>query len=58
MVQDVIIRNDLIKRLSNELGVVEGEILNRFDRITTRKTSRNETNDSEETSIRNFDSKI
>ena len=39
------------------LGVVEGEILNRFDRITTRKTKRNETNDSEETSIRNFDSK-
>ena len=57
LVQDVIIRNDLIKRLSNELGVVEGEILNRFDRITTRKTTRNETNDSEQTSIRNFDSK-
>ena len=57
LVQDVIIRNDLIKRLSNELGVVEGEILNRFDRITTRKTKRNKTNDSEETSIRNFDSK-
>ena len=57
LVQDVIIRNDLIKRLSNELGVIEGEILNRFDQITTRKTKRNKTNDSEETSIRNFDSK-
>ena len=57
LVKDVIIRNDLIKRLSNELGVIESEILNRFDKISPRKVSANKVNDAEETSIRNFDSK-
>ena len=37
LIKDVIIRNDLIKRLSNELGVIESEILNRFDQIASRK---------------------
>ena len=56
-VKDVIIRNDLIKRLSNELGVVESEILDRFDQITSRKISASKATDSEEAPIRNFDSK-
>ena len=57
LVKDVIIRNDLIKRLSNELGVIESEILNRFDKISPRKVSASKANDLEESSIRNFDSK-
>ena len=57
LIKDVIIRNDLIKRLSNELGVIESEILNRFDQIAPRKVVARKATDSEETSIRNFDSK-
>ena len=57
LVKDVIIRNDLIKRLSNELGVIESEILNRFDQISLRKVTASKATDAEETSIRNFDSK-
>ena len=57
LVKDVIIRNDLIKRLSNELGVVESEILDRFDQITSRKISASKATNSEEAPIRNFDSK-
>ena len=57
LVNDVIIRNDLIKRLSNELGVIESEILKRFDQITPRKNAKSKVFDSEEISIRNFDSK-
>ena len=57
LVKDVIIRNDLIKRLSNELGVIESEILNRFDQISLRKITASKVTDAEETSIRNFDSK-
>ena len=57
LIKDVIIRNDLIKRLSNELGVIESEILNRFDQIAPRKVVTRKSTDSEETSIRNFDSK-
>ena len=57
LVKDVIIRNDLIKRLSNELGVIESEILNRFDQISPRKVTASKVTDTEETSIRNFDSK-
>ena len=57
LIKDVIIRNDLIKRLSNELGVIESEILSRFDQIAPRKVVTRKATDSEETSIRNFDSK-
>ena len=57
LVKDVIIRNDLIKRLSNELGVIESEILNRFNKISPRKFSASKATNAEETSIRNFDSK-
>jgi DNA primase len=57
LVKDIIIRNDLIKRLSNELGVVESEILDRFDQITSRRISASKATDSEEAPIRNFDSK-
>jgi DNA primase len=57
LVKDVIIRNDLIKRLSNELGVIESEILNRFDQISPRKVTASKATDTEEISIRNFNSK-
>ena len=57
LVKDVIVRNDLIKRLSNELGVIESEILDRFKKIESRKISKNKSKDTEEPSIRNFDSK-
>jgi len=57
LVKDVIIRNDLIKRLSNELGVIESEILKRFDKIAPRKIATNKSTDTEEISIRNFNSK-
>ena len=48
LVKDVIIRNDLIKRLSNELGVIESEILNRFDQISPRKVKASKVTDTEE----------
>ncbi len=57
LVKDVIIRNDLVKRLSDELGVIESEILNRFDRISTREIKKDKASNSDEKSIRNFDSK-
>ena len=57
LIKDVIIRNDLIKRLSNELGVIESEILNRFDQISSRKIVKNKAGNSEEPSVRNFDSR-
>ena len=57
LVKDIIIRNDLIKRLSNELGVIETEIFNRFDKIVPRKIAPNKSTDIEEISIRNFNSK-
>ena len=57
LVKDVIVRNDLIKRLSNELGVIESEILDRFEQIKIKKVSKNTSSDSDEKSIRNFDSK-
>lgn len=57
LVKDVIIRNDLIKRLSNELEVIESEVLSRFDEIAPKRTPVKKEKDSKETSIRNFDSK-
>ena len=57
LVKDVIIRNDLIKRLSNELEVIESEVLSRFDEIAPKRTPVKKEKDAKETSIRNFDSK-
>ena len=37
LVPDTIIRHDLIKKLSNELGVVEDEVLNRFTSLKQKK---------------------
>jgi len=37
LVPDTIIRDDLIKKLSNELGVVEDEVLNRFTSLKQKK---------------------
>ena len=56
LVNDLIIRNDLIKRLSNELGVIESEVLNRFDKISIRKRVKDK-DDNKETSFRLYDSK-
>ena len=56
LVNDVIIKNDLVKRLSNELGVDENEILSRFDKISSKKRVKDDSN-IKETSIRLYDSK-
>ena len=56
LVNDVIIKNDLIKRLSNELGVIESEVLNRFDKISARKRIKDK-DENKKTSIRLYDSK-
>ena len=37
LVPDTMIRNDLIKKLSNELGVIEDEVLNRFTSLKQKK---------------------
>ena len=54
---DVIIRNDLIKRLSNELSVTESEILSRFNSIQIKKTVNSKSVEHENTSIEHFSSK-
>ena len=56
LVNDLIIRNDLIKRLSNELGVIESEVLNRFDKISIKKRVKDK-DENKETSFRLYDSK-
>ena len=57
LVKDVIVRNDLIKRLSSELGVVESEVMNRFEELKPKRryTEKNEKDD--QSSIRHYDSK-
>ena len=54
---DVIIRNDLIKRLSNELSVAESEILSRFNSAKIKKTVNSKSVEHENTSIEHFSSK-
>ena len=46
----------MVKRLSNELGVDENEILSRFDKISFKKRVKDDSN-IKETSIRLYDSK-
>ncbi len=57
IIKDVIIRNDLIKRLSNELSVAESEILSRFNSIQIKKTVNSKSVEHENTSIEHFSSK-
>ena len=57
IIKDVIIRNDLIKRLSNELSVTESEILSRFNSIQIKKTVNSKSVEHENTSIEHFSSK-
>ena len=57
IIKDVIIRNDLIKRLSNELSVPESEILSRFNSARIKKTVNSKSVEHENTSIEHFSSK-
>ena len=57
IIKDVIIRNDLIKRLSNELSVSESEILSRFNITKIKKTVNNKLIENENTSIEHYSSK-
>ena len=57
LVKDVIIRNDLIKRLSNELGVVESEVLSRFEGLKSKRRFTEKDNKDDQSSIKHYDSK-
>ena len=57
LVKDVMIRNDLIKRLSNEMGVVETEILNRFESLKTKRVFKNDKKEEDKKSTNHYNSK-
>ena len=57
LVKDVIVRNDLIKRLSSELGVVESEVMNRFEELKPKKRYAKKKEKDYQSSIRHYDSK-
>ena len=57
LVKDIIIRNDLIKRLSSELGVVEAEVITRFEDLRPKRRYVNKTNKDDQPTIRHYDSK-
>ena len=57
IIKDVIIRNDLIKRLSNELSVPESEILSRFNSARIKKTVNSKSVEHKNTSIEHYSSK-
>jgi len=57
IIKDVIIRNDLIKRLSTELSVTESEILSRFNSTRIKKTVNSKSVEHENTSIEHYSSK-
>ena len=57
MVKDIIIRNDLIKRLSSELGVVEAEVITRFEDLRPKRRYVDKINKDDEPTIRHYDSK-
>ena len=57
IIKDVIIRNDLIKRLSNELSVSESEILSRFNSTQIKNTVNSKLIENENTSIEHYSSK-
>lgn len=57
LVKDVIIRNDLIKRLSSELGVVESEVINRFKESKPKRMYAEKNEKSNKSFVRHYDSK-
>ena len=57
LVKDVIVRNDLIKRLSSELGVVESEVMNRFEELKPKRRYAEKKEKDNQSSIRHYDSK-
>ena len=57
LVKDLIVRNDLIKRLSSELSVVESEVIKRFEALKPKKRYIVKDIDSKESSIKHYDSK-
>ena len=57
LVKDVIVRNDLIKRLSSELGVVESEVMNRFEELKPKRRYAEKKEKNDQSSIRHYDSK-
>ena len=57
LVKDIIIRNDLIKRLSSELGVVEAEVITRFEDLRPKRRYVDKTNKDGQPTIRHYDSK-
>ena len=57
LVKDVMIRNDLIKRLSNEMGVVETEILNRFESLKAKRVFKNDKKEEDRKSTNHYNSK-
>jgi DNA primase len=57
LVKDIIIRNDLIKRLSSELGVVEAEVITRFEDLRPKRRYVDKTNEDDQPTIRHYDSK-
>jgi DNA primase len=57
LVKDVIVRNDLIKRLSSELGVVESEVMNRFKELKPKRMYAEKNEKSNKSFVRHYDSK-
>jgi len=56
LVPDTMIRNDLIKKLSNELGVIEDEVLNRFTSLKQKKYNVTSNEDMSTTDIPHYSS--
>ena len=56
LVPDTMIRNDLIKKLSNELGVIEDEVLNRFTSLKQKKYNVTSNEDMSATDIPHYSS--
>ena len=56
LVPDTMIRNDLIKKLSNELGVIEDEVLNRFTSLKQKKYNVTNTEDMSTTDLSHYNS--
>ena len=56
LVPDTMIRNDLIKKLSNELGVIEDEVLNRFTSLKQKKYNVTSNEDMSTTDIPHYTS--
>ena len=57
MVDDVIIRNDLIKRLSDELGVIENEVIGRFAELKSNRRYNKKNEKDKKNQIKHYDSK-